>query len=85
MPPTSQRPITTITSFEGDRDARAAECTDAGPRADDPQQRVVVTPAEAPTLTPGLARALGRIIAEAAGAAEIVGIVDSVDGHAIAS
>jgi hypothetical protein len=86
MPPTRPRPITTIVSIEHDPDARPVECTDSGPRADDPQQRVAVTtPAEPPTLTAGLARALGRIIVKAAVAAEIVGIADATDGHAIAS
>jgi hypothetical protein len=80
MQPTRPRPITTIVSIAEHADPRTATQTEA------PRLRVVVTiPASPPNLTPGLARALGRIIANAAGAAEIVSIVDSADGNAIAS
>lgn len=85
MPPTRPRPITTIASIEDNPDPRTVESTDAATRAESRQRVVVTTPADPPSLTPGLARALGRIIVKAAAAAGIVSIVDATEGHAIAS
>ena len=86
MQPTRQPPITTIVRIDEQPDPRTVESTNAATRASAPQERVVATtPADPPSLTPGLARALGRIIAKAAPGAEIVRIADATDGHAIAS
>jgi hypothetical protein len=86
MPPTRPRPITTIASIEDKPDPRTVETTNARTTAEAPRQPFVVTiPAGPPSLTPGLARALSRIIVKAAGAADFVGIAHATDGHAIAS
>jgi hypothetical protein len=80
MPPTRPRPITTIVSIDKHADPRAAAQTEA------PGLRVVVTiPAAPPSLTPELARALGRILVKAARGGEVGRIADPTEPRAIAS